>query len=272
MLIASGNNPNLADERARTWTLGAQLTPRSLPGLSLSLTYFDTDYQNRIENAALTSSVLNEPEFSWLVNTNFTSAQREAICNETLFAGAIANCLGAPIGAIVDNRLRNIEDLETRGLDLIGKYGFETVFGRFSVGLNATYLLAYVEQKAPHSTPVPLLNTQNNPINLRFRGSLSWERAGFGASLFTNFDNGYRDVLSVPDRSVRSFTTLDLQLRYRIDGSRPGSLANTEIALTARNLFNSSPPFLNNPQGIGYDEENADLTGRILSVDVRKRW
>ena len=117
-----------------------------------------------------------------------------------------------------------------------------------------------------------MLNTQYYPINLRFRGSLSWERGGFGASLFTNFDNGYRDVQSVPNRSVSSFTTVDMQLRYRIDGSRRGFLANTEVALTAENVFNSSPPFLNNPQGVGYDQENADLTGRILSVDIRKRW
>src|SRR6185312_16083879 len=272
VLAASGNNPNLADERARTWTLGAQLTPESLHGLSLSLTYFDTDYQNRIENVVVTPSVLNEPEFAWLVNTSFTSAQRGAICSETLFAGAAVDCLAAPIGAILDNRLRNIEDLETRGLDLIGKYGFETALGRFSVGLNATYLLAYTEQKTPDSALVPLLNTQYNPIDLRLRSSLSWDRGGFGASLFTNFDNGYRDVLSVPNRSVHSFTTFDLQLRYRIDGSCPGVLANTEIALTAQNLCNSSPPFLNNPEGVGYDEENADLTGRILSVDIRKRW
>jgi len=272
VLAASGNNPRLADERARTWTLGAQLTPKSLPGLSLSLTYFDTDYENRIENVVVTPNVLNEPEFAWLVNASFSSAQREAICSETQFAGAAADCLSAPIGAIVDNRLRNIEDLETRGLDLIGKYGFETAFGRFSVGLNATYLLAYTEQKTPDSALVPLLNTQYNPIDLRLRSSLSWDRGGFGASLFTNFDNGYRDVLSVPNRSVHSFTTFDLQLRYRIDGSRPGFLANTEIALTAQNLCNSSPPFLNNPEGVGYDEENADLTGRILSVDIRKRW
>jgi iron complex outermembrane recepter protein len=272
VLAATGTNPNLADERARTWTLGAQLTPRSLPGLSLSLTYFDTDYEHRIESIALTPNVLNAPEFAWLVNTNFSSAQREAICNETLFAGAAADCVGAPISAILDNRLRNIEDLQTNGLDLIGKYGFDTVLGRFDVSLNATYLLAYAEQKAPDSALVQLLNTQYYPINLRFRSSLGWERRGFGVSLFTNFDNGYRDVQSTPNRGVHSFTTLDLQLRYRIDGSRPGFLANTEVALTAENLFNSSPPFLNNPQGIGYDQENADLTGRILSVDVRKRW
>lgn len=272
VLAASGNNPNLAVERARTWTLGAQLTPSSLPGLSLSLTYFDTDYEHRIESVALTPNVLNEPEFAWLINTSFSSAQRVAVCNQTLFAGNAADCLSAPIGAIIDNRLRNIEDLETRGLDLIGKYGFESPFGRFSAGLNATYLLAYAEQKTPGSGLVQLLNTQYYPINLRFRGSLSWERGGFGASLFPNFDNGYRDVQSVPNRRVSSFTTVDVQLRYRIDGGRPGFLANTEVAFTAENVFNTSPPFLNNPQGVGYDQENADLTGRILSVDVRKRW
>jgi iron complex outermembrane recepter protein len=271
VLFATGNNPNLEDERARTWTLGAQLTPAAFPGLSVALTYFDTYYENRIDSAIVTPLVLNQPQFGWLVTRNFTAAQRAEICNDTAFAGA-GDCLTSPIGALIDNRLRNLEYLETRGFDLLARYGFSTSVGRFDIGFNGTYLLGYGEQMLPGGPIQQLLNTQNNPINLRFRSSLSWERAGLGASLFVNFDNSYRDLLSVPSRSVASFTTLDLQLRYQLGSSAPGLLANTEIALTARNLFNSSPPFLNNPVGVGYDEENADLTGRILSVDIRKRW
>ncbi len=272
VLLAFGNNPNLQDERARTWTLGTQFTPASSPGLSLALTYFDTLYWNRIETVELEPTVLNQPDFAWLVNRNFTAAQRDAICSQTQFVGVSSDCLDAQIGAIVDNRLHNVEFLQTRGFDLIGKYGFTTRIGRFEAGFNGTYLLGYSDQKTPGSPVEQLLNTQNNPINLRFRTSLSWERAGLGASVFVNFDNGYRDVLSDPNRNVSSYTTLDLQVRYQIDADSPTFLANTEFAFTAQNLFNSSPPFLNNPLGVGYDEENADLTGRILSVSIRKRW
>ena len=272
ILFAAGNNPNLQDERARTWTLGAQLTPASVTGLSVAMTYFNTYYSDRIESAVLEPDFLALPQFSWLVNRNFTAAQREQICNETAFAGVPGDCLGAPIDAIVDNRLRNIEHLQTSGIDLIGKYGFANSCGRFDLSLNGSYVLQYAEQRTPGDPLTQLLNTPYNPINLRLRSLLSWQRAGWGASFFVNFQNGYRDVLSEPNRNIRSFTTLDLQLRYRIANDGANFLANTEVAVTAQNLFNSSPPFFNNPLGAGYDQENADLTGRILSVNVRKRW
>ena len=272
VLIASGTNPNLEDERARTWTVGVQLTPTAVSGFSVAMTYFNTYYTSRIESAQLEPDLLSQPQFGWLVNRNFTSAQRQQICSQTVFFGVSNDCLGAPIDAVVDNRLRNIEYLQTSGIDLIAKGGFSSALGHFDLGLNGTYLLGYAEQKTPGESAEQLLNTPYNPINLRLRTSLSWQRARLGASLFLNFDNGYHDSLSVPNRDVASLTTLDLQLRYRINGNRGNLLANTEFAVTAQNLFNSSPPFLNNALGVGYDQENADLTGRILSVSVRKSW
>ena len=39
------------------------------------------------------------------------------------------------------------------------------------------------------------------------------------------------------------------------------------------NLFNKSPPFLNNAVAqLGYDQENADPSGRLVSLQVRKNW
>lgn len=271
-LVVGGTNPNLREERARTWTVGAEITPHSLPGVSVALTYFATYYSQRIEEVQIGPDVLDHPELGWLVNRDFTAAARSEICSQTLYEGVPTDCLGIPIGAIVDNRIRNVEHLQTRGIDLIGKYVFATSLGSFSAGLNGSYLLDYSEAKTPGSPTVDLLNTQNNPINLRFRGSLSWDRRGFGVSTYVNFDNGYRDVSSEPNRSVRSWTTFDLQLRYRTPRENLGFLGNTEFAVSAQNLFNSSPPFVNNPVGVGYDQENADLTGRIVAMSLIKRW
>ena len=90
---------------------------------------------------------------------------------------------------------------------------------------------------------------------------------------FINFENSYRDTISVPSRGVAPWTTVDLQLSYQTPVDAFGWLGNTQVALNVQNLFNVNPPFLNNAAvGIGYDQENADLYGRLVSFEVRKRW
>jgi outer membrane receptor protein involved in Fe transport len=105
------------------------------------------------------------------------------------------------------------------------------------------------------------------------RGTISWQRNRFGATTGINFQNHYRDTASQPNRNVSSFTTVDAQLRYELGSHDSGWLQNTRIELNAINLFNVSPPFLNNHQVmLGYDQENADPYGRLLSFQIRKAW
>jgi iron complex outermembrane receptor protein len=267
-----GTNPDLRPESARTWTLGADFAPKSLPGLSFSLNYFDVSYSGRIQDEVLGSDLLSQPGNAWLVNRNFTAAQLNAVCTQSVFVGAPGSCTTTSISAIVDNRLRNIALLNTRGLDLIGRYGFDSPVGKFDFGLNGAYLFNYSQSNAPGSPLVDIVSTQNNPIDLKLRGSAAWTRRSFGITSYVNFANSYRDTLSVPNRSIASWTTVDLQLSYETGGDNLGWLGNMRFSLNAQNLFDTYPPFLNNPQGVGYDQENADLYGRIVSLDVRKRW
>ncbi len=158
-------------------------------------------------------------------------------------------------------------------MDLIGRYSLENHAGRFDFGLNGTYLFRYSQSNTPSSPLDNIVSTQNNPINLRARGSAAWTRRGFGAAGFVNFENRYRDMLSVPNRGVSPWTTIDLQLSYQTPGDALGWLGNTQFALNVQNLFNVNPPFLNNNAvGLGYDQENADLYGRMASFEIRKRW
>jgi iron complex outermembrane recepter protein len=270
-LLAYGTNSTLENERARTWTLGAEIAPPAVRDLSVAVTYFHTDYDNRIDTVNLAPTLFSDPTLAWLVNRNITATVRGDVCGQTRFVGS-GSCLDTPIDAIVDNRIRNVEYLHTQGIDLLGKYKFASGFGRFEAGFNGTYLLAYTEQRTPGLPPIALLSTPNNPINLRIRSSLSWDHRGWGASFGLNFDNAYKDTLSQPNRHVRSWTTFDAQLRYQSEGGDWGPFSNLEFAISAQNVFNRSPPFLNNPVGVGYDQENADLIGRIVSLDIRKHW
>jgi iron complex outermembrane receptor protein len=272
VLARYGTNTDLRPETARTWTLGTDLEFKSLPGLSVSLTYFNVNYSSRIDNVQFGRDVLSLPTFSWLVNRNITAAGLTDACTNSVFVGP-GTCQTSSATAIIDNRLRNIALLRTDGIDLISRYSFENRGGKFDLGLNGTYLFAYSQANTPGSPVVDIVSTQNNPINIKARGSASWTRRGFGVSTFINFQNHYRDTLSVPNRGVSPWTTIDLQLSYETTGDTLGWLGHTQFALNAQNLFNVDPPFLNNSAaGVGYDQENADLYGRMVSFEVRKRW
>jgi outer membrane receptor protein involved in Fe transport len=272
VLARSGTNTDLRPETARSWTLGTDLEFKSVPGLSVSLTYFNVNYSSRIDNVQFGRDVLSLPTLNWLVNRNVTAAELNDVCTNSIYRGP-GTCETTSATAIIDNRLRNIALLRTDGIDLIGRYSFENPAGKFDLGLNGTYLFAYSQANTPSSPVVNIVSTQSNPINIKARGSASWIRRGFGVSTFINFQNHYQDTLSVPNRGVSPWTTIDLQLSYETTGDTLGWLEHTQFALNAQNLFNVDPPFLNNSAaGVGYDQENADLYGRMVSFEVRKRW
>jgi len=266
-----GTNTELKPETARSWTLGTDLAFKSVPGLSVSVTYFNINYSSRIDDAQFGRDVLSLPAFGWLVNRNITTAELNAACATSTFLGP-GTCQAFSGTAILDNRLRNIALLRTDGIDLLSRYSFDNRAGKFDLGLNGTYLFAYSQANTPGSPVLNIVSTQNNPINIRARGSASWTRRSLGVSAFVNFQNRYRDTLSVPNRGVSPWTTVDLQLSYETSGDMLGWLGHTQFVLNAQNLFDVNPPFLNNPVGVGYDQENGDLYGRIVSFELRKRW
>src|SRR3546814_9687954 len=91
------------------------------------------------------------------------------------------------------------------------------------------------------------------------RSSATWLQGGFTGALFWNFVNSYRDTISVPNRRVDSWNTFDLSLSYRLgEAQASGLLRGLTLGVSALNLFDSDPPFVNNCSGlIGYDPINA---------------
>ena len=136
-----------------------------------------------------------------------------------------------------------------------------------------TWLRNFREAETPDQPLTSLLDTPNQPINLRFRTSVGWQFHGWGAQVAANFTNSYIDTESVPQRRVDSWTTIDVQLGYDFPDEPASWLRGVRITLDARNVFNVDPPFLNNQVTfIGYDQENANPYGRQLSLQLRKRW
>jgi iron complex outermembrane receptor protein len=274
VLLWAGKNRDLQQETAHSWTAGVEFEPVQHPELAIAFTYFDTDFTDRLSRPTLGIDLLTNPTLSALVTRNPSAEYRAEVCSRSPRSGSAAgDCLATPIVAIADLRTRNDAIVETRGIDMLARYEKASSVGRFSFSLNGTYVLSFVEAKAANLPLIERVSTQSYPIDLKVRGSMRWQRAGFDVGTDVNFMNNYKDVASAPERGVPSWTTVDLHAAYTFGSASGGWLGDTTFALGADNLFDKDPPFLNNSAvGIGYDQENGDLTGRIVNFTVRKKW
>ncbi len=270
-----GNNPDVREETAKTWTAGLDFLPTAVPGLKFSFTYFDVDYGDRIATPARNGPVeilFHEEQWASVINRHPTQAQIDAICQRADFFGA-GTCAQAQPTIIVDFRKTNLSRTEVRGLDADIGRKWESGSGLWGLHLMSSYLLEFSQRSSPTAPVVDVLNTTRNPPALKARAWGEWSRhrdvSGLGAAAAISYTTGYRDIESAFVRKVRPWTTVDLQLSYRTSATN-GWFAGAEAMLNAVNVLNTPPPFVDS--ALGYDSFNAQPIGRTVSLEFRKSW
>lgn len=274
-LLLYGPLPDLKPETARAWNAGVDLTLPALRNFSLSLTYFDIDYRGKIR-APSPDAILfltQEAQLASLITRNPTQAQIDAVCRRPPLYGGSCN---QPIAVILDGRFRNLTSLKTRGVDVVLDYFLNTARGKVSTSLNGSYTIDQREQITPTAPVLDLVDTVGNPTSLRLAWNLSWSLRGWAVQSTVNYTDAYRDPGSVPVRKVNSWTTVDVNIGYRVDDGS-GWLANTQLNLGINNALDQRPPFVNqfnvdDSGTFGYDPANASLLGRQVSLQAVKRW
>lgn len=269
-ILLFGGNADLKPEEATTFTAGLDFRPSLIEGLQLSMTFFDIELENRILQINNPFSVLpRESEFQSIVTRNPDPAVAQAFLDIDNFFDFLGGVTGADIEVIIDARLNNIAVTKMSGLDLGFGYDFaEGNSGHFRVQLDGSWLFEFDEAISATSPLVDVLNTVGRPTDLKARGSLSWQGTkGTSATVFVNYVDGYHDDVSDPERSIGSWTTVDLNVTQEFQ-----NLGDLKLAVQAQNVFDSDPPFVNNGLGIGYDPANADPRGRFIAVQLVKRW
>ena len=282
-LFLSGANEDLLPEEAVTWTAGLQWYPERVRGLSIALTYFDIDFDDRIGNPLRFSrSDLADPSQPSLVNLNPTAEEITAIASdprydpdfafwpfnvprEDLISGVV------PVGAIVNGRRVNSAQLLVTGVQLQLAYSADTRLGPFSFNFNGDYLFDFERRIVPTDPLVEELDTMGRPVDFRARGSVRWSRGNWEITSFINYTDSYTDVFSDPERSVESWTTVDLTVAYNVGGNA-GVFSDTRLTLTTRNLFDEDPPFVDTVGGRGYDATVANPLGRYFVLQIKRVW
>lgn len=167
----TGGNPQLTPESSDTWTFGIVATPAAIPGLSVTVDYFDISVEDFIAGGIAAQTTLDQ----CLATGNPT------FCDLITRASNGSLIAGIPGVGFQQTNL-NIAELETSGIDIQIRYstGIGSLGGlRFDYA--ATYLDKFDFASFPGDTPIECAGFLDNgcvaPVNPKYRHRLqtTWE-------------------------------------------------------------------------------------------------
>ncbi|MEO0031789.1 MAG: hypothetical protein RIS94_1547 [Pseudomonadota bacterium] len=270
-----GNNPKIGPERARTLTAGVDVRPVGVPGLSLSATWFDVSYRDRIFNPGVDAFTFlaHRDRYSTLIFANPSPALVASYYADPTFYNPY-NIPASAITYVIDGRNANLARSHLNGVDFDFGYHKPVGNGAVALGVSGTWLFHLTQQFTATAAKVEAIGTVGNPVRYRLRGRASFDRDGFGVAAFLNHTAGYSNTGVTPAEPVASWTTVDLTLSKSF-GVEAGAMAGTRLALSVTNLFDLDPPYVNNRtpySAAGFDPEQASAVGRLVAVQLVKSW
>lgn len=269
-IYLTGGNRDLKPETATTFTAG--FTYRRDSGLSVSAGYFDTEFSDRIAQPVREglSRVLTDPSlapFVTAVDPANNPADRARI---QAYITAPGFALGGLFPAeayrlILDARWVNAASVQVRGFDAEAAYPWSWGDHSFRLTASGSYMLDYLNQTTPTAPRENLVGIAGSPTDLRGRIGLDWSRGDLGAGLTLNHVADYRDASG---RRIAAWNTVDARLAWTPSRWAEGLSA----VLSVRNLLDEDPPFYDVSTGFGYDPAQADVFGRVVALQLIKRW
>lgn len=243
-----GGNPNLEPEESKSWSFGAILTPRALPGFRLSLDYSVIEKTNEILFANNQLILDNENALPGRV-------VRAELTPEDIAAGFAA---GRVIG--IDRSLLNFANTESQALDIQIDQFIETDrYGDFRLYAVATKMFRVAQQFTAMSDVVDRVGFDNGPLEWRANFGLTWTSPrrvwmlGWNAQHYDSYRVHAADssdlvirqaVLRQGAGTIRSETYHDLFLTFDLEALRAttsGVFAGLEMRAGIQNVFDKAP-------------------------------
>jgi len=278
-LILTGSNPGGIDpEKSTNWTAGFDYQPDWSPGVSISGTYFDYDYRDRIDRVAISARemLFNRAVYDEYIVDNPTVDEVLALYARSFSIGSGAGATTDPaqVRRIADLRLNNVARSKIRGLDLDLRFTRAALGGEVRASAGGTYFLQYENTPVEGRPSVPGSGVSFRPADFRARLAVGFSSRQWTADASVDVVGPYKDRLQgAPDRSVKAWAPLNLRLAYELDGAT--LLDGLTVALVARNILDDPPPYVRDAfygGPLGYDTTNADPVGRFVAIDLTKRW
>ncbi|MDG2535362.1 TonB-dependent receptor [Sphingomonas sp. HITSZ_GF] len=276
-LLLYGSNGRLDPERSNSWNLSAEYKPSWLEGARFGVSGYVIKYRDRVgfPFSPYTIGVNNPTLYASYYTYNPSAAEQAAAIGSVQLVNRTTGTYDpANVAFILNSLYQNIGRVTSRGVDVDFRYDWKSGISSFSLSGSASYLI----EKQQISAEFPVTQTSNrlfHPTSFRARGGLDWSAGEMGAGVFVNYTGGYQNNISTQQNHVGSWTTVDARLSFtpKLEGLASG----ISVAVAAQNLLNQAPPHVaadsfNFISGVGFDPTNASPLGRILSIEIAKRW
>lgn len=279
--IISGSNPNLQEEKANTLTIGAVLSPRVIPGLTISADY----YRIRVKN------VISSLSAQTIVNSCYDAPGfNSPLCNAFQRNLGTANGPNGELpGQILFNTLfsgpQNFAARIRRGLDVQAAYRRD-LFNKIRLDTNVIY--THVFQNSNFENPSNpafenrLLSELGDPQDeFRWDVDLTRGRVTLGyqmhyisdmyTSTFENFNSlNFQAPLNADAIEVKKYPDVfyhNLRLDYRF---APRSKQDIKLTLGVDNVFDRKPPYGTTATGAG--SAIYSIRGRAYYAGIRAKF
>lgn len=278
VFVTSGGNPDLGAEKARSWTAGFELRPEAISGLTLSATWYDIRFSDRVARPIPGSVVaaFNNPGFASIIDLSPDPALFDDLIANSLFG--LENFANVPydpanVVAFIDNRNTNVSAWTVEGID--ARIAWTKNLGeRRTIGVEVSGSYLDTNQRVVPGLPeVQLSGTVFNPSRYRARGLARYEAGPFRGNVAVNYIGALNDPRFADSPRISPSATVDLGITYDViegEGRDPG----LSVSLIVQNLFDFEPERIRGlgPTDTPFDTTNFSAIGRFIAVGIRRHW
>jgi len=284
-----GRTPTLGPETGKMWSVGVDWTPEFLEGLAVSLTYYDIEYENRIETVPNWQTAFSSPANYAIYEPYIYPVNQPATCvagdlttydpaltrwldlEGTRFAGNSDDCSTV---AVIDRGMQNVGSLFQNGYDLTVSYDWDTAIGSWRASANVAEILDLDRSLISGGDTFSVLDRIGWQISRRSNVRLNWSNADWTAALTARIEGSYLND-NHPDgpsayHNVGSWTTYDLTVSYQTPQTS-GPWSNINFRLGAQNLTDEDPPIVLSGSS-AFDGNVHNPFGRMWRLELGKRW
>ena len=245
VVVYGGGNRNLTPEISHTLTLGGSYSPSYIPGVRLSVDYYEIDIDNVITTVTAQD----------LLRQCYAANPADRTCG-----GVITRLPNGSIESMT-NTFRNLANYNTAGLDIEASYRTSLGDGTLSFRALANHVL-HLRINGTDVSGVVGGETAFSTPKWRGSGTIAFDNDSFGANLRVRYVDGglYNTQLGPTQQPIMnnrngSRTYVDLGLQFK---TGPFTLFGN-----VNNLFDRKPPFT------PYITPNYDVIGRYVSGGVK---
>lgn len=268
--VFTNGNPDLKPETSRQATLGLAFMPTR--NLSFSVDYWRVAMNNTFQFESAAAALANPAQYAsrFVTDPNrFLQPQYKTYYND------VALLL----------KMQNLGESLKEGLDMDVRYRYPGDWGRWHLGMQATYMLQSKERAtrdAQWSSDLAAYSAVSDTVTprIRSRWSLGLEQELLQWHVQLNHTGGYKDkdisttnmttnkTEVVQGRKVPSFVTADVMVLYKV-------AANTQLRFGVSNIMDKEAPlsfYSANSQAWGANSQYGNLLGRTVQLGVTHKF